>query len=85
MPKDDPVEQEIRDRLSKHTLWLNADNFEEMCAESLKGLTDTQNDLANTIWAMAHTSDRTTTEVWRLMCAAALAVVEWRLSGRVRP
>lgn len=75
--KDDPLNQstiadQVREEMAKRTLWLNADNFEEMLRASYEGYG----------YGELH---GISFEQWRAYCAAALAVVEWRMGGRVRP
>jgi hypothetical protein len=80
--KDDPLNQstiadQVREEMAKRTLWLNADNFAEMCQARYEG------------YCMQHGDEygghKPDIALWRMMCAAALAVVEWRMGGRVRP
>ncbi len=78
MTKDDPLQQstisdQVREQMAKHTLWLNADNFVEVCQASHEG------------YLAAHEEAGPSLREWSRMCAAALAVVEWRMGGRVRP
>ena len=80
--KDDPLGQgyadQVREQMAKHTLWLNADNFEEMSRASWEGYMQ-QSGIGS------YQRPIVPLEAWRAWQAAALAVVEWRMGGRVRP
>jgi hypothetical protein len=78
--KSDPLNQstvgdQVREQMAKHTLWLNADNFEEMWRASFEA------------YRASHpqTVRSPDSAEWEWVCAAALAVFEWRMGGRVRP
>jgi hypothetical protein len=76
--KDDPLDQasidvQVREQMSKYTLWLNAGNFEEMVQQTYMA------------YCAQHPNESHSPSDWKRMCAAALAVVEWRMGGRVRP
>ena len=88
MDKSDPLQQsnyadQVRDQLGKHTLWLNADNFEEMVKASWEAIDPTIQDTLQGITVQGIPEENL--DLWRAMCAAALVVVEWRMGGRVRP
>ena len=87
--KDDPLGQgyadQVREQMAKHTLWLNADNFDEMVEASYGGWQAQHPAPDGTPEYWRADADRFEQRMWRMMCAAALAVVEWRLGGRVRP
>jgi hypothetical protein len=78
MSKDDPLDQsasdQVREQMGKHTLWLNAENWSQMVLASYTGFCEG-----------VPVAERPSFAEWQAMCAAALAVDEWRLSGRVLP